>query len=108
MEIISQFSNLIGNYLADYTEVRSEPKKASEREAKIVADTKRIFGELTYWRNNFASQWQECAELILPTFRNTFFYGNYNMPGEKKTFRQVDATGMLALSRFAAILDSLL
>lgn len=82
--------------------------KQSAREADLVAETRRVFSELTFWRNNFATQWQECAELILPTYRNTFFYGNFNMPGEKKTFRQVDATGMLALSRFSAILDSLL
>jgi hypothetical protein len=46
--------------------------------------------------------------LILPNYRNTFMYGNYNWPGQKKTQQQVDATGMMALSRFAAICDSLL
>ena len=44
----------------------------------------------------------------MPTSRNTFFYGNYNWPGQKKTDQQIDSTGALALNRFAAICDSLL
>ncbi len=67
-----------------------------------------LFSELQLWRNTFAAQWEEVAELVLPTSRNTFFYGNYNWPGQKKTDRQVDATAMMALSRFSAIMDSLL
>jgi hypothetical protein len=66
------------------------------------------FAQLQVYRNTTASQWEEVAELILPNYRNTFMYGNYNWPGQKKTQQQVDATGMMALSRFAAICDSLL
>ena len=66
------------------------------------------FSALQTYRTQFAEQWQEIAELIAPEYRNTFYYGNYNFPGQKLTQRQVDATGMLALNRFAAILDSLL
>jgi hypothetical protein len=75
---------------------------------QIVADCLNSFAELQTYRNLFAVQWEEVAELIWPEYRNTFFYGTYNMPGEKKTQRQVDATGMLALSRFGSILDSML
>jgi hypothetical protein len=53
-------------------------------------------------------QWEECAKLIHPNSRNTFFYGNYTWPGQKKTHVQIDATGMMALHRFAAICDSML
>src|SRR5690242_2312296 len=60
------------------------------------------------YRHTFAAQWEEVAELILPTSRNTFEYGNFNWPGTKKTDRQVDATGMMALSKFSAICNSLL
>jgi hypothetical protein len=56
----------------------------------------------------FAGQWEEVAELIFPTSRNTFFFSNFNFPGQKKTDRQIDATGMVALDRFSAICDSLL
>jgi Bacteriophage head to tail connecting protein len=68
----------------------------------------RLFSEAQQGRSTFATHWQEVAELILPTYRNTFFYPNQNTPGEKKTERQIDAQGALALSRYAAILDSLL
>ena len=80
----------------------------TDRELQIVAEVLRVFSAIQTFRNTFASHWEEVAELILPTSRNTFFYGNWNWPGQKKTDRQVDSTGMLALSRFAAILDSLL
>lgn len=78
------------------------------REEDIVADTLQEFSQMQTWRNTFASHWEEVAELILPTSRNTFYYGNFNWPGVKKTDRQIDSTGALALIRFAAICDSLL
>lgn len=83
-------------------------RPTSKREDDIVADSLREFSQLQSWRNVFAAQWEEVAELILPATSNTFMYGNFNWPGQKKTARQIDSTGMVALSRFAAILDSLL
>lgn len=80
----------------------------SAREEEIVAQSLYEFSQMQLWRNTFASQWEEVAELILPTSRNTFYYGNFNWPGVKKTDRQVDASGMMALHRFGAICDSLL
>ena len=79
-----------------------------ERVIKIVEESLMEFSQLQIMRNVFASQWEEIAELIFPTSRNTFNYGSYNFPGQKKTDRQIDATGMVALDRFAAICDSLL
>jgi hypothetical protein len=83
-------------------------KQMTPYEEDIVQDTLREFSQMQTVRNIFAVHWEEVAELILPTQRNTFMFGNYNAPGQKKTDRQVDATGMLALSRFSAICDSLL
>ena len=80
----------------------------TRREEDIVADTLQEFSQLQTWRNVFAAQWEEVAELIMPTSRNTFYYGNFNWPGVKKTDRQIDSTGMLANRRFAAICDSML
>lgn len=79
-----------------------------ERQQEILTDIFKRFAQLQTWRNTFAQQWEETAELILPTSRNTFYYQNFNYPGMKKTDRQVDASGMMALHRFAAICDSLL
>lgn len=78
------------------------------REQEIVDKVFAMFEQANSMRVNFAAQWEETAELIMPNSRNTFFRWNVNFPGQKKTDRQVDASGMLALSRFSAILDSLL
>lgn len=83
-------------------------RNISSEEQSIVGEIMREFTEDTIWRNQFAGQWEEAAQLVWPEHRNTFFYGSYNWPGQKKTFQQVDASGMLALHRFAAIADSLL
>lgn len=82
--------------------------RPGEREERIVAEAMHEFSQMQTWRATFASQWEEVAALVMPTSRNTFYYGNYNFPGVKKTQEQVDATSMLALDRFSAILDSLL
>lgn len=79
----------------------------SDREQQTVTDLIREFSQYTVWRNTMGLHCEEVAELILPTSRNTFFYGNFNWPGQKKTQQQVDATGALALHRFCAIADSL-
>ena len=84
------------------------PPKFSRNEDEIIRESLAEFQDLQTYRAVFAAQWEEIAELVLPVYRNTFYYGTYNFPGQKKTDRQVDSTAMLALSRFAAILDSLL
>ena len=84
-----------------------EPRKMTEAEVALVDETFREFHELDSARGTWNSHCQEVAELIWPEHANTFTFGNYNTPGAKKTSRQVDATGMLSLSRFAAICDSL-
>lgn len=90
-------------------DTRGEPLiKQSKRWEDEYEEAMREFSQMTSFRNTFATQWEEVASLIDPTQRNTFFYGNYNWPGQKFTERQVDASGMMALGRFAAICDSLL
>ena len=83
-------------------------RSVSDEDQMIVADIKQLFAELQIQRAVFASQWEEAAQLVWPTSRNTFFYGNYNWQGMKKSEQQIDCTGMLALTRFTAILDSLI
>lgn len=80
----------------------------TDYEEEVVTTRLQEFSQLNLWRNTTASHWEEIAELIDPASRNTFYYSNYNWPGQKKTDKQVDATGMMALGRFSAILDSLL
>lgn len=83
-------------------------REMTSGEQSIVEQSLREFSTLQGGRSIFAGQWEEVAELVLPTSRNTFYYGSYNAPGQKKTERQVDSNAAVALSRFAAILDSLL
>jgi hypothetical protein len=77
------------------------------RETELVNQLIREFSQYTVWRNTTGLHCEEIAEIALPTSRNTFFYGNFNWPGQKKTQQQVDATAALALHRFCAIADSL-
>jgi hypothetical protein len=79
----------------------------SEREQAIVTGILREFQQYQTRRSMFAAQWEEIAQLILPTSRNTFYYQSYNSPGQKKTAQQVDTSGALALHRFCAVADSL-
>ena len=92
----------------DYTATQIGEKPDLDRAEQIVKESLREFGELVSVRSTFATHWEEISELIDPVSRNTFQYGNWNTPGQKKTDRQVDANGMMALRRFAAIMDSLL
>lgn len=81
---------------------------ADNREQKIVDDVYLVFNQCNLYRTNFASQWQEVAQLIMPNQVNTFMRENYNFPGTKKTERQVDASGMVANVKFSAICDSMI
>lgn len=80
----------------------------STDELETVQDTLKLFSELVTYRNVHAGQWEEAASLIDPDSRNTFMYGSYNFPGQKKTQYQVDASGALALQQFCAIADSMI
>jgi hypothetical protein len=92
---------------ADGRYAATKPREIPQWEQEQVQETMQLFSELQVYRSVFAGQWEEAARLVLPTSKNTFYYGSYNFPGQKKTQEQVDASGMLALHRFCAIVDSL-
>lgn len=95
--------------MADYEyKLPEKQRDMTPEETDCLQETMREFSELAIWRNVFAQHWEEVARLVLPTSRNTFFFQSFNMPGQKKTEEQIDATGAMALQRFAAICDSLL
>jgi hypothetical protein len=80
----------------------------TQREQEVVKDILQEFSQMTTYRNSgFAMQCEEVAALIHPNSRNTFYYGSYNSPGQKKTHQQIDSSGMMALHRFGAICDSM-
>lgn len=80
----------------------------TEADNQLIALILQEFGEAQLYRNTFAGQWEEIAQVLDTNSRNTFFYGSYNWPGQKKTDRQVDSTAQMAWGRFKAICDSLL
>lgn len=81
---------------------------ATADEIKKVDAVYKIYTQCSIYRPTFAMQWEEVSQLVLPNMRNTFFRDAYNFPGLKKTDRQVDASGMVKLMKFAAICDAML
>lgn len=80
----------------------------SAKDDATLDDIFRRFSQLQTYRATFQGQWQEAAELVAPNYSNSFTYGSYNFPGLKNTDRQVDASGMVAIGKFAAICDSMI
>jgi len=66
-----------------------------------------LYDHLKADRYNWESHWEEVAERIYPQVKDSFD-SNYATKGEKRNQEVFDSTAMVALNRFAAILDSLL
>lgn len=67
----------------------------------------RMFQQLRSNRGIWEVHWQEIAELVQPMDSQTF-QNQWPNQGQKKTEKLYDSTANIALSRFVAILDSLL
>lgn len=61
-------------------------------------------------RGTLESHWEEIAERVLPNYSGSFLSRGLNTitEGEKKTDKMLDATAAIALSRFAAAMESML
>lgn len=59
-------------------------------------------------RGNWEAHWREIAELVLPAYSDMFEAPGYNTPGQKKTEKQIDSTAPAALTRFAAVMESII
>ena len=87
----------------------SRPNKASSAEQELVGELVRDWQYLFGLRGNWQNHWTEIAQRILP--QDSWLFQNYsqlNSQGDKRNFELFDSTGLVALQRFAAILDSLL
>lgn len=74
-----------------------------------VTELIRDFKHLQAKKSNLNSHCSEIAERILPDDKNLFNqYGANNTQGDKRNQEIYDSTGIIALERFAAIVDSLL
>lgn len=83
--------------------------KASAREQEDVSDLVMEWQYLYSLRGNWNSHWTEIAQRIYPM--HSWLFQNFSQltqQGDKRDFEVYDSTGILALNRFGAILDSLL
>lgn len=74
----------------------------------LANEVVRDFRERSGSRGVWESYWDDIAELVEPNMRNVFRSGDFSTPGERKNDRQLDSTPTIALSRFAAAMDSFL
>ena len=77
---------------------------ADELGQEVIRDFAARSGSRGVWE----SYWDEIAELVDPNMRDMFRQGDVRTKGERLTDKQLDSTPTIALTRFAAILDSLL
>ncbi len=75
----------------------------------LAAEIIREFKQISLYRGNFETHWQEIAQRMIPNEAPYFnAFGQVRTQGEKRTQFVFDSTAAIALGRFAAILDSLL
>lgn len=74
----------------------------------IAQEVCRRTEQLSNNRGIWESQWEEIAQLVLPSYSRTFHSRGHNTPGQPKTERQFDATAANALVRFASVMESML
>lgn len=82
-----------------------DTSEEQERAAKIIQDFNYLFG----LRGNWNTHWTEIAQRLRPD--DSYLFQNYSQitqMGDKRMTQVYDSTGILALERFGAILDSLL
>ncbi len=79
---------------------------APRSESEIITRDLNGWEQARTRRYNFDVQWQEGALLAWPEYANTFYWGNRQWPGAKKTQHQIDSSVSVAAHRFAAIINS--
>lgn len=79
---------------------------------EIVQDVKDRFEAVAATRGNWESVWEQIAERIFTQYAKQFVNRSAGQPndytGTQRTEEMVDATGALALTRFAAAMESML
>lgn len=88
--------------MADMNQSQTDANVVEE----IIADYKQVSGSRGTWETH----WQEIAERVFPAHKDTFYAGNLigRTPGSKQNQQLFDSTAAIGLSRFTAILTSLL
>lgn len=79
-----------------------------KKDEELVDEILRGFSFVSGDRGTWEGHWEEIAERIFPAQKETLRYGGLVNPGSKRTEFVFDSTPMIALSRFTAIMSSLL
>jgi len=77
------------------------------KEAEIANEICLMYEQASGTRGTWESHWQEIADRFYPLASENF-QTRYSTPGNKRNREIYDSTAVIALNRFAAILDSLL
>lgn len=83
-------------------------KPQSTADQELAASVARDFDQMRTTRGVWEMHWEEIAQRMMPASRGSFNANNLRTPGQKRNMEIYDSTAVLALGRFAAILDSLL
>ena len=75
---------------------------------EIAEEICKRYGMAVSERGTLDSHCEEIAQRILPNYKGTFTSWAGQTPGQKNTQEMIDATGALALTRFAAAMESML
>lgn len=97
--------NNVANNLPLASKIGNQSSEEEQLAGELIKDFQYLFGLRGNWQNH----WTEIAQRILPM--DSWLFQNYsqlNSQGDKRNFELFDSTGLIALERFAAILDSLL
>ncbi len=83
--------------------------KNNQQEKNTADELVKDFERLRKDRGNWETHWREIAERMYPSHKDFFTeFGHMTTKGDKRNKERFDSTGVLALKRFGAILDSLL
>lgn len=90
----------------DYSTAKPQnySKEAMDKGAQLIQEYQYLFGLRGTWNNH----WTEIAQRIFPMESYLFQNMGAGTQGDKRNFEVYDSTGIIALQRFGAILDSLL
>lgn len=92
-----------------YSGFSTEDKTGEKYEEELGEELCKLFEQLSGERSTWESHWDEIARYMLPIHVGTFLsQQSLTTKGDKRNRDILDSTPVLALSRFAAIVDSLL
>lgn len=92
-----------------YDSTKDPNTKGSQADDELANALIKKYNYLSGNRGNFETHWNEIAERMLPAHSNSFSSRQQNRSqGEKRTEFIFDSTAVVALTRFSAIVESLL